>query len=167
MRTEDAIATGSHTVRSLWDALDKTHGITQFDASGIVLEVNQTMLGWLGCSAQEIVGTSFANLQLDHTEALSWSTIVAGEQSLRRERRTARDGGFLWLQSSYSPVLDSDGAVCRIIQIATNVSQDAQRELRAQGQLSAIRNSHALITFDIHGIILDANDIFLDTMGYT
>ena len=28
-------------------------------------------------------------------------------------------------------------------------------------------NSHALITFDIGGIILDANDIFLDTMGYT
>ena len=167
MRTEDAIATGSHAVRSLWDALDNTHGITQFDASGIVLEVNQTMLGWLGCSAHDIVGTPFAALQLDKTEALSWSTIVAGEQSLRRERRTARDGGFLWLQSSYSPVLDPDGAVCRIIQIATNVSQDAQRELRAQGQLSAIRNSHALITFDVHGLILDANDIFLDTMGYT
>lgn len=167
MRSEDAIVTGSNTIRSLWDALDNTHGITQFDAAGAVLEVNGTMLGWLGCRAEDVIGRSFAALRTGHADDLAWSTIIAGEQTFHREQCTAHDGGLIWLQSSYSPVYASDGTLSRIVQIATNVSQDAKRELRAQGQLSAIRSSHALITFDVHGIILDANDKFLDTMGYT
>jgi methyl-accepting chemotaxis protein len=34
------------------------------------------------------------------------------------------------------------------------------------GQISAIRKSQAVIEFDMEGIILDANDNFLDAMGY-
>ena len=32
--------------------------------------------------------------------------------------------------------------------------------------LKAINKSHAVIEFDLDGKILDANDIFLDVMGY-
>jgi methyl-accepting chemotaxis protein len=35
------------------------------------------------------------------------------------------------------------------------------------GQLAAIQKSHAVIEFDLQGLILTANRNFLDTMGYT
>ena len=50
---------------------------------------------------------------------------------------------------------------------ATKVSSDALRRADLEGQLAAIHKSQAVIEFTLDGTILNANDNFLSTVGYT
>jgi len=48
----------------------------------------------------------------------------------------------------------------------TGAEDSANELLNLRGQINAIRKSQAVIEFDTDGIITDANDLFLEVMGY-
>ena len=72
----------------------------------------------------------------------------------------------MWLQASYNPILNSQGKPCKVVKYATDITDQQLREDDARGQLDAIAKVQATIEFDLDGTILDANALFLQTMGY-
>ena len=54
----------------------------------------------------------------------------------------------------------------RVVQVATDITALKQQALDLDGQVTALHRSQAVISFDLSGTILDANDSFLDLMGY-
>jgi methyl-accepting chemotaxis protein len=63
-------------------------------------------------------------------------------------------------------VLDRRGKVVKVVKFATDVTSQQLRTADMEGRLSAIDKAQAVISFTLDGIILDANDNFLATMGY-
>lgn len=55
----------------------------------------------------------------------------------------------------------------QISMIKRALEKSAQQGVEYQGQISAIHRSQAVIEFSLDGTILDANDNFLNAMGYT
>ena len=82
-------------------------------------------------------------------------------------KRVAKGGREIWLQATYNPVLDRAGRPSKVVKFASDITDRKLRTLDLQGKFAAIDRSRAVIEFDLNGIILAANQNFLDTVGYT
>ncbi|MCF5941744.1 PAS domain-containing protein, partial [Xanthomonas perforans] len=82
-----------------------------------------------------------------------------------RCRRIAKDGGEVWIQASYNPVLDEHGRPYKVVKYATDVTRQVIDSADADGRIRAIDKVMGVIEFDLQGNVLGANENFLTIMG--
>ena len=154
------------------EAIDATLATAQFDLTGNILEANEYFLQLFNyhrdellslnhselCDAEQVRGSAYKQL---------WSELRKGHPQGGDVKRFTREGHELWLNASYTPVRDKNGKPYKIIMLATDITEQKQAALDFEGQLKAINTSMATIEFDMQGKILQANDILLETLGYT
>ena len=80
-------------------------------------------------------------------------------------RRFGKDKSEIWLKASYVPIRNRGGDVTQIVKFATDITAQKLQQADFAGQIAAINRSQAVIHC-AHGTIVDANDLFLQTMGY-
>ncbi|HET8870963.1 MAG TPA: methyl-accepting chemotaxis protein, partial [Aquabacterium sp.] len=73
----------------------------------------------------------------------------------------------VWIQASYNPILDMNGKPFKVVKYATDITESKLQAANFAGQLEAINKAQAVIEFSLDGKILDANDNFLHTLGYS
>ncbi|MCJ2026480.1 PAS domain S-box protein [Methylobacterium sp. J-067] len=158
--------------RAKLSALDRVQGIIEFDLTGRILTANTNFLDAVGYTLPEIVGQHHS-LFMDPAERDSdayrafWERLRAGTFESGQFRRVGRGGRPIWIQASYNPILDSGGKPYKVVKFATDITQQRTEEADRAGQIAAIDKVQAVITFDLDGAVLDANDNFLTAMGYT
>ncbi|SDF60778.1 PAS domain-containing methyl-accepting chemotaxis protein [Dyella sp. 333MFSha] len=153
-------------------ALDKVQAIVEFTADGHVRHANTLFLQTMGYRLDEIRGVHHrlfvtpADADSPAYEAF-WRGLREGHGDTGLYRRRRKDGGDVWLQSSYNPLTDRHGNVIGVIKYATDVTAQRLTAADMDGRLQAIDRAQATIEFDLDGTILEANDNFLGAMGYT
>ena len=65
------------------------------------------------------------------------------------------------------PSAGRDGKPYKIVKFATDVTAETLRSIDYAGQIKALHQSQAVIELALDGIILSANDKFLDAFGYS
>jgi methyl-accepting chemotaxis protein len=90
-----------------------------------------------------------------------------GEFHASQFRRLGKDGRTVWIEASYNPLIGKDGEVFKVVKFATDITARVAADADRQGQIDAIRKSFAVIEFDLQGKILDANENFCSTLGYS
>lgn len=158
-------------MRGKMDALNRTQAVIEFALDGTILDANDNFLAAVGYERAEIVGRHHrmfvAPEEVEAPEyAAFWQRLAAGEPDVGLYRRLGADGREVWIQASYNPVLDRAGRPMRVVKFATDVTEQRLRAADMEGRLAAIDKAQAVISFSLDGIILDANDNFLATMGY-
>ncbi|WP_206244281.1 sensor domain-containing protein [Novosphingobium terrae] len=152
-------------------AIDKSQCVVTFAPDGTILDANRNFLDAVGYSMAELEGRHH-RMFVDPAHAHSldyeifWSDLVAGHHRSGEFRRIGRDKREIWFQAIYSPVLDQEGRPFKIVKYATAVTREKLRQADHQGQIAAIHKSQSVVSFDMDGMILDANDNFLDLTGY-
>ena len=153
-------------------ALDRSQGVIEFRPNGEILTANENFLNLMGYDEQEIVGKhhrifvekEYAN-SLEYKDL--WANLNRGEFQAGEFKRYTSNGEEVWIQASYNPVVTSNGKVTRVVKYATDITEEKRKNAYFSGQIKAINKSQAVIEFDPTGKILDANDNFLTTVGYT
>lgn len=153
-------------------ALDQVQAVIEFDLQGHVIAANSNFLQTMGYSADQIIGQHhrmFVDEEMRQSAEYAdfWQRLAAGVHNSGRYRRINSQGQDVWLQASYNPILDSQGRPCKVVKYATDITEQQHREADARGQLDAISKVQASIEFDLNGIILHANSLFLQTLGYS
>ncbi len=95
-----------------------------------------------------------------------WRRLRNGEFVSGEFHRFGKDGRDVWLQATYNPILDLNGKPWKVVKVASDVTEAKIRNADFEGKITAIRRSQAVIEFDLEGIVLDANESFLELMGY-
>ncbi|MES2957478.1 MAG: methyl-accepting chemotaxis protein, partial [Pseudomonadota bacterium] len=72
-----------------------------------------------------------------------------------------------WIQASYNPIMDMNGKPFKVVKYATDITGAKMQAADFEGQLAAIGKAQAVIEFKLDGTILNANDNFLKTLGYS
>lgn len=152
-------------------AMQHAMAIIEFDMNGVILAANDRMLETLGYERAELIGQHHSSLCEDgYVNSAEykqlWVELRQGHFREGRFRRVRKNGTPLWLRASYIPVLNRHGRPTSIIKTAMDITRRVAKEQDSRGQLDAINRSMASITFDMEGNILDANDNFLQVMGY-
>ena len=118
-----------------WAAVCRSQAVIEFALDGTVLWANDMFLEVMGYRLDQVVGrhhTLFCDAEHARSTdyAAFWKKLGTGEFHTGRYRRLASDGREVWLQATYNPVFDADGAPERVLKIASDVT--AFRTLRLQ-----------------------------------
>lgn len=142
----------------------------EYDVRGALLWANPALAAKLGRTPDELTGIQHRELclQTDHPSSHLrelWQALGRGEpQTICLEH--SRQGATLWLESNFIPV-EVNGAVDRVIQIATDVTEQRVQNAQSAGTIAALNRSMAVIEFTPTGRIVTANDNFLAAVGYS
>lgn len=152
-------------------ALRRSLAIIEFDVEGNILQANEVFLKILGYRAEEISGKHHS-LFVDPAEVRSeeyktfWRDLAAGKFQSAEYKRIGKGGKEVWIQATYNPVINSAGKVYKVVKLATDVTDRKLRDADVAGQIRAIHKAQAVIEFNLDGTVIDANDNFLNALGY-
>ena len=152
-------------------AINTSQAVIHFALNGTILDANELFLQTMGYSLGEIVGRHHS-MFVEPDEASSseyadfWNALGEGRHDSGEFRRLGKDGRPVWLRATYNPILDVNGHPFKVVKYATDVTADKLRQADYEGQIAAIHKSQCVVTFDMDGTILDANENFLHAVGY-
>ncbi|MFC5068736.1 methyl-accepting chemotaxis protein [Flaviflagellibacter deserti] len=153
-------------------ALDRVQAVIEFDLNGTILMANDNFLGAVGYSLDEIKGkhhSMFVEPAYRDSQEYKgfWTKLRRGDFEAAQYKRIAKGGREIWIEASYNPILGKDGKPKKVVKFATDITAQKLEDADRAGQLAAINKAQAVIQFTLDGIILDANDNFLATVGYS
>jgi methyl-accepting chemotaxis protein len=155
---------------SRMEAINRSNALIYFDLTGKILGVNAIFLKAMGYGEDEhaeIIGKHHSIFVCeDYARSLEyekfWDILRSGKYYKGEFERRKRDGSLINLQATYNPIFDETGTITKVMKVATDITSI----VNSKKQVDAINKSTATITFDMKGFILDANSIFLETMGF-
>jgi PAS domain S-box-containing protein len=125
---------------AVFSALAHNMALIEFDPRGNVLWANNLFAAALGYDASELPGRHHRSFcTADFAESADyvqfWDRLRRGEAFSDRIQRVTRRGECVWLQATYSPVLQN-GEVIGVIKIATNINARERASRRASDELN-------------------------------
>ena len=157
---------------TMLEVLNNAQAVIEFNAEGVIQHANDNFLNALGYSLNEIVGNHhkmFCDPDYVRSEEYGqfWRDLKTGKGQSGEFCRFDKMGKEVWIQATYNPVFDGDGKVIRIVKFATDITASKLKNAYFEGQIEAINKAQAVIEFDLDGKILNANENFTNTVGYS
>ncbi|QQR39339.1 methyl-accepting chemotaxis protein [Devosia rhizoryzae] len=152
-------------------AMMRSQAVIEFDLDGTIITANDNFLEAMGYAFEDVAGrhhSMFCDAELAASPEYKafWAQLARGEYQSAVYRRFAKGGREVWIQASYNPVLDRSGKPVRVIKFATDITAQMQQAADRQAQIDAISRVQAVIAFDLDGMVIDANENFMATVGY-
>lgn len=153
------------------NAVDRVMAVIEFDLDGRILDANQNFLSLMGYRLDEVVGQHhrmFVTASDRDSESYRqfWDALRRGDFNAGRFCRLDKHGREVWINASYNPLLDRAGKAYRVVKYATDITQQVRQTADFEGRIEAIDKVMAVIEFSLDGTVLDANQNFLQVMGY-
>ena len=118
-------------------AIDRAMAVIEFTTSGQIVDANANFLQVMGYTRDSLVGQNHRTLcPPDYVSSPAysglWDTLRSGRFFSGRVLRVARDGSERWLEASYNPVFDQNGAVSGVIKFATDITGSVRQQQQEQ-----------------------------------
>ena len=157
--------------RAFSDAVKRHNAYVIFSPDGLVTETNDKFAAIFGFSASELIGQHHSSLcfsEYKHSSEYTqfWRDLSGGHAITGRFRRRNRSGNTVWLEASYDPIEDENGAVTSVLKICADITERVEAAEANKAISDALDRSTAVIEFNPDGTILTANANFLNTFGY-
>ncbi len=156
------------------DAVRRAYAVAEFQMDGTLIAANENFLAATGYMLSEVKGRHHSIFVDDaHRQSPEyrefWAKLNRGESHSGDSRRLAKGGREIWLQATYTPILDLNGKPAKVFLTAIDVT--AQRavaqelkELRVRSEMSDLTS---IVSYsDLKGDILTVNEKFLEVSKY-
>jgi methyl-accepting chemotaxis protein len=167
----------SQKIRNMEDAgklaaIGRAQAVIEFNLDGTIITANENFLGALGYSLAEIAGKHHSMFVAPAERESSayrefWAALNRGEFRSGEYKRFGKGGKEVWILASYNPILDEAGKPFKVVKFASDVTVEKLKAADFAGQIEAIGKSQAVIEFNMGGVVLNANENFLATLGYS
>lgn len=145
--------------------------LCQLDNAGKLCFVNAAMAQLLEGQAEELTGRDFSAL---------WSSKAGQPQRCKQLLIELKQGqpvsaelllasqlqAEVWLELRLFPLQDAHGKWSGAVGVAQNITSAKLEQIDRIGQMNAINLTQAVIEFTLEGVILGANQNFLQTLNY-
>jgi methyl-accepting chemotaxis protein len=153
-------------------AIGRSQVVVELDMNGTVREVNENFVRALGYTRAEVIGkhhSMFVEAAFAGSAEYRgfWEKLNRGEPDIGSYKRIAKGGREVWIQASYSPILDLNGKPFKVVKYASDITEQKTRAADFEGQLAAIGRAQAVIEFELDGTIRSINDNFTQVLGYS
>ncbi len=110
------------------EALDRSEAIAEFNLRGRVIRVNENFVHLMGYSEKEAIGLSHKTfcppaITENADYETFWNELRAGRFQSGEFQQVGKDGREVWIYATYNPILDADGQVFKIIELASDLSE--------------------------------------------
>lgn len=158
-------------LEGLYNAIDKSMAVIEFEPDGTIITANQNFLNCLGYSLQEVKGQHhriFCTEQMRKSSEYTqfWNNLRAGQFQSGEFLRLDKNGREVWIQASYNPIVEN-GKVVKVVKQASDITESKKSSIITHGQVEAVERSQAVIQFEVDGTIIWANNNFCAATGYS
>ncbi|QOR00855.1 energy taxis response protein CetZ [Campylobacter sp. 2014D-0216] len=158
--------------QDILNAISKTMAMIEFQTDGTIIKANENFLKTMNYSLDEIKGkhhSMFCLPEVVKSQRYSdfWKDLKNGKSRNGLFRRIAKGGKDIYLEANYLPILNQNNEVYKVIKFANDITQRHYEMLDLKNTIDAANRSMAIIEFNPYGEILNANDNFTQTMGYS
>jgi len=156
---------------AVFESADRTHCILELALDETILFANENYLRIMGYTREELIGQKHLVTIEKSDESLRayqdlWGRLRNGEYLYRELKRVTRTGKPVWFQVTYSFLRDRSRKPYRVLMVFSDQSEQKLQHAYLQAQVDAISRSQAIIEFDLDGRIVNANENFLNALGY-
>ncbi|PZA13186.1 histidine kinase [Rhodopseudomonas palustris] len=153
-------------------AANRSQAVIEFEMDGTIRSANENFLKTMGYTLDEIKGkhhSIFVEPAMRDSGAYRefWAALNRGQYQAAEYKRIGKGGKEVWIQASYNPIFDDKGKPAKVVKFAVDVTAEKLKNADLAGQIEAIGKSQAVIEFSMDGTILNANDNFLNALGYS
>ena len=141
------------------------------DKYGKITYVNKKFEDVSGWSLDEVKGKDHivvnSGLQPDGYWGKMYETVMKGEIWNDVVTNKGKSGELYYVDTYIKAKFDKKGKLDGFSSIRQDVTELKRKEVEIRNRMDAINKSNAVIEFDLKGNIIFANDLFLNTMGYS
>lgn len=142
------------------------------DPGGNITACNKIGLAEFGCSEQDLIGKPAQELlppQLRNARSSEPMMSAIRDERLWIGHWEIQNlkGETMWLRGAVCPIKNIHGKLDHFTIYANNLTDIIETAKEHENQIAAMQRSMAVIEFDLQGNVLQANDLFLASMGYT
>ncbi|MCU1734357.1 methyl-accepting chemotaxis protein [Pseudomonas sp. 20P_3.2_Bac4] len=153
-------------------SLDSEMLVLQLDPNGRIESVNGNFEREMLYNSSQLLGRHIEEIVPDHVKPLDFyqrmrHAINRAEHLNGAFRLLRGNGEEAWLRSILQPVKNSDGRVKYFTLHSSDLTRTIESSREHESLIKALMRSTAVIEFNLNGEVLNANDRFLRTMGYT
>ncbi|MBX1175657.1 energy taxis response protein CetZ [Campylobacter lari] len=158
--------------QDILNAISKTMAMIEFQTDGTIIGANENFLKTMNYSLDEIKGKHHSMFCLPEVVKSQrygdfWKDLKSGKSRNGLFRRIAKGGKDIYLEANYLPILDQNNKAYKVIKFANDITQRHYEMLDLKNTIDAANRSMAIIEFNPYGEILNANENFTQTMGYS
>jgi methyl-accepting chemotaxis protein len=130
-------ATKALPLRSTMNALNRSMGRIEFAPDGTILDANRNFTDLMGYSLDEIRGRHHSIFVDEATRSSAayrdfWDRLRAGTFETGEFGRITKDGRRVFIQATYSPVVDQRGKTVGVVKFAVDVTAAVEAKLVGQ-----------------------------------
>jgi len=115
------------------DAISETHAIIEFSPQGDIITANKNFCDVTEYTLSEIEGKHHS-MFLDEEYVRSadyvafWDKLRRNEYDSGKYKRITKNGKEIWLQASYTPIVDQESNVIKVVKFANDITSQVQLE---------------------------------------
>jgi methyl-accepting chemotaxis protein len=108
-------------------AIDRSQAVIEFKMDGTVIAANDNFQKLMGYRLEEIEGRPHS-MFVDEADRQSadyrdfWARLNRGEYQSSEYKRIAKGGKEIWIQASYTPILDLNGRPFKVVKYAADIT---------------------------------------------
>jgi len=171
-------------ITGILNAINQSTLVAELAINGRFTSINDRFLMLLESHRDQVLGklhSDFAQVDRYSAEYKEfWSALKEGKSIANVEMYKLYNGEEVWLEQTFTPIINNEGKVQKILNIATNITQTRhlQKELQTQ-QMEITRKGLDMQTLnqavnaslikcelDKEGIIMDVNEIYCEVTGF-
>lgn len=157
---------------SIVNAISRSMAMIEFHPSGEIITANQNFLLATGYALDEVQGQHHRifcepDYAASQDYASFWEKLNRGEFCSGQFKRVNKSGEPLWLEATYTPVYDSGDQLIKIVKFASDITERVIEQAKNKAKLDALSKSTAIVEFEPDGTIVDCNENFTATVGYS
>lgn len=154
------------------ESLESEMLVLTLEPDGRIQSVNQNFLGEMLYKSQDLVGRAIEDIVPAHVKADDFhhrfkAALTRGEHFAGAVRLLRGNGEEAWLRSIVQPVRSSDGRIKHFSIFSSDLTRTIEASREHENLIGALVRSTAVIEFDLNGNVLNANERFLQGMGYS
>ncbi len=142
-----------------------------FSPEGEILWANSLYAEMVEYSVEEIIGKHHSifvpyNIRRKETYKEFWRALANGESRSSEFQGVTKTRRDVWIRGSFFPIRDHNHKLICIVNIAFDITNEKTIALADNQKLEALNKSHASISYNVEGTIIEANEMFLELMDY-
>ncbi len=171
-------------INGILHAMNQSTLVAELGVNGRFTSINEQFLLTLESQRDQVLGklhSEFAKADRTSDEYKAfWASLKEGKSVSNTEIYRLFSGEEVWLQQTFTPIINSEGRVYKILNIAANVSEKkalqeqldsreleiTRRGLDMQTLNQAVNSSLIKCELDAEGIIMHVNDNYCQATGY-
>lgn len=149
-------------------AINKSQAVVEFKVDGTILNANDNFLKMIGYNLGEVQGQHHSVFcEMEHRQSQEykdfWAKLSRGEYVTGEFKLVSKAGREVWLVASYNPILSNDNTVCKIVLLATDISE-VKAELKVR--MDIMNLTSVVSEANLRGDIMNVNDKFCELSQY-